>query len=277
MIFVPVLISSKRHCKPAKWWGLWPLHNAKTAHGCLLDAAPHLQPPRVFLIPLVRPQQQMMVDVIGVVTEVKPLGSVKRKTDQVELSRRDITLVDQGCAAGGGCGDPGDARCADNHAVPQLAGWVLCVHAMPGDFCSHAHIPCCSLKTVVVTLWGATAEGPGRELEEQADAAPVVAISSCRVSSYNGVSGMHFDTSSHTCLEGGVQCYAGTAALLAKHKSSAGSFLSIACCAVSSLQRSAVLVNPDLPEATALRQWWESSGCTAATSHVGEGLATAIK
>ncbi|KAI7845557.1 hypothetical protein COHA_000848 [Chlorella ohadii] len=130
--------------------------------------------------------KKMMVDVIGVVTEVKPLGSVKRKTDQVELSRRDITLVDQG------------------------------------------------LKTVVVTLWGATAEGPGRELEEQADATPVVAISSCRVSSYNGVS-------------------------------------------VSSLQRSAVLVNPDLPEATALRQWWESSGCTAATSHVGEGLATAIK
>ena len=49
---------------------------------------------------------------------------------------------------------------------------------------------CRSLKTVVVTLWGGTAEGPGRELEEQAGVAPVVAISSCRVSSYNGVSGM---------------------------------------------------------------------------------------
>lgn len=47
----------------------------------------------------------------------------------------------------------------------------------------------CSLKTVVVTLWGSTAEGPGKELEEQAEMAPVVAISSCRVSSYNGVSG----------------------------------------------------------------------------------------
>lgn len=42
---------------------------------------------------------------------------------------------------------------------------------------------------MVVTLWGSTAEGPGRELEEQAGSAPVVAISSCRVSSYNGVSG----------------------------------------------------------------------------------------
>lgn len=38
---------------------------------------------------------QMLVDVLGVVAEVRPLGSVKRKTDQVELSRRDITLVDQ--------------------------------------------------------------------------------------------------------------------------------------------------------------------------------------
>lgn len=41
---------------------------------------------------------QVLVDLTGVVTEVKPLGSVKRKTDQVELSRRDITLVDQRCA-----------------------------------------------------------------------------------------------------------------------------------------------------------------------------------
>lgn len=42
---------------------------------------------------------QVLVDLVGVVTEVKPLGSVKRKTDQVELSRRDITLVDQRRAA----------------------------------------------------------------------------------------------------------------------------------------------------------------------------------
>lgn len=47
--------------------------------------------------------------------------------------------------------------------------------------------------------------------------------------------------------------------------------------AVSSLQRSAVLVNPDLPEAVALREWYDTTGRGAATSHVGEGLATAIK
>jgi hypothetical protein len=38
---------------------------------------------------------QMTIDILGVVVEVKPLGSVKRKTDQVELSRRDVTLLDQ--------------------------------------------------------------------------------------------------------------------------------------------------------------------------------------
>jgi hypothetical protein len=38
---------------------------------------------------------QMVVDVLGVACEVRPLGSVKRKTDQAELSRRDIVLMDQ--------------------------------------------------------------------------------------------------------------------------------------------------------------------------------------
>lgn len=130
--------------------------------------------------------KKMMVDIVGVVMDVKPLGSVKRKTDQVELSRRDITLVDQ------------------------------------------------SLKTVVLTMWGNAAEAAGREIEELVQQAPVVAITACRVSSYNGVS-------------------------------------------VSSLQRSAVLINPDVPEAVALRQWYDSSGRGAAMSHVGEGLATALK
>jgi replication factor A1 len=93
-------------------------------------------------------------------------------------------------------------------------------------------------------MWGNTAEGVGRELEEAAIAAeqagqapPVVAISSCRVSSYNGVS-------------------------------------------VSSVGRSTVLINPtpeQAPEAAGLREWYEAAGRGAATSHVGEGLATAIK
>ncbi|GAB4813811.1 hypothetical protein N2152v2_000857 [Parachlorella kessleri] len=130
--------------------------------------------------------KKMTVDVIGVVTQVAPLGSVKRKSDSVELSRRDMTLVDQ------------------------------------------------SLKTVVVTLWGSAAEVTGLEVEAAAADSPVVAISACRVSSYNGVS-------------------------------------------VSALTRSAVLLNPELPEAAALRSWYESSGRGQATQHVGEGLESAIK
>lgn len=38
------------------------------------------------------------MDLLGVVTNVGALGSVKRKSDQSELQRRDITLLDQRCA-----------------------------------------------------------------------------------------------------------------------------------------------------------------------------------
>ena len=47
---------------------------------------------------------------------------------------------------------------------------------------------------------------------------------------------------------------------------------------MSSLQRSHVIINPPaLPEAAALRTWWESEGSGAATVHAGAGLATALK
>jgi len=38
--------------------------------------------------------RKALVDVVGVVTEVQPLGSIKRRSDNTELVRRDITLVD---------------------------------------------------------------------------------------------------------------------------------------------------------------------------------------
>lgn len=38
---------------------------------------------------------QAGIDIMGIVTQVGPLGSVKRKSDNSELSRRDITLLDQ--------------------------------------------------------------------------------------------------------------------------------------------------------------------------------------
>lgn len=134
--------------------------------------------------------KKMTIDLLGVVSSASALGSIKRKTDGSEISRRDLTLVDQ------------------------------------------------SLKTVTLTLWGATAEGAGAEIETLANVggeAPIIAVSACRVGSYNGVS-------------------------------------------VSSLQRSHVVINPPaLPEAVALRAWWESEGSGAATVHAGAGLATALK
>ena len=40
---------------------------------------------------------QAGLDIMGIVTHVGPLGSVKRKSDNSELSRRDITMLDQRC------------------------------------------------------------------------------------------------------------------------------------------------------------------------------------
>jgi hypothetical protein len=65
---------------------------------------------------------QMTIDILGVVVEVKPLGSVKRKTDQVELSRRDITLLDQRWAGGAGClGGQGGLKGGLRSRPPALA------------------------------------------------------------------------------------------------------------------------------------------------------------
>ena len=46
---------------------------------------------------------------------------------------------------------------------------------------------------------------------------------------------------------------------------------------LSSLQRSVISLNPELPEAGALREWWEASGRSAALSAAGEGLESAVK
>ncbi len=81
------------------------------------------------------------IDVIGVVTSVGATGSIKRKSDQQEVVRREVTLADE------------------------------------------------SLKTVSLTLWGEKAESDGEKLSAMLEAGqhPVLAVSSCRVGSYNGV------------------------------------------------------------------------------------------
>jgi replication factor A1 len=132
------------------------------------------------------------VDVVGLAVAVAALGSVKRKSDDAELARRDVTLAD---ASG---------------------------------------------RSVTLTLWGATAEGVGAELEAAAAAAaaagappPVLSASSCRVGDYNGVS-------------------------------------------LSSLGRSALTMEPaDGAAADALRAWWAADGSTTTLTPAGEGMAGA--
>ena len=41
----------------------------------------------------------MLVDVLGVVTSVGPMRSIKRKNDGTEFFCRDITIADAGCAS----------------------------------------------------------------------------------------------------------------------------------------------------------------------------------
>jgi len=46
---------------------------------------------------------------------------------------------------------------------------------------------------------------------------------------------------------------------------------------VSTISRSAIATNPDSQEAAALRGWWDATGCTAALTHAGEGLSSALR
>lgn len=78
-----------------------------------------------------------LVDVLGIVKEVTPLGSVKRKSDNTELNRRDVTLVDA------------------------------------------------SSKTVRLTFWGQLGEDL---VSLEGMEAPVISVTSCRVSDFDGVS-----------------------------------------------------------------------------------------
>ena len=44
---------------------------------------------------------------------------------------------------------------------------------------------------------------------------------------------------------------------------------------MSAVQRSDIQINPETPEAQALKQWYDFEGRTASTQHAGEGLANA--
>lgn len=122
-----------------------------------------------------------LVDVIGVVKNVSSTMSIRRKSDNETIPKRDITIADE------------------------------------------------SKKTVVVSLWNDLATNTGQELLNIADNAPVVAIKSLRVGDFQGVS-------------------------------------------LSTISRSVVMINPDMPEAKKLRNWYDFEGKDAAMDSVGSGL-----
>ncbi|PRQ16340.1 putative replication factor A protein [Rosa chinensis] len=124
---------------------------------------------------------KVLVDVIGVVTNVSPTMSIRRKSDNENIPKRDITIADE------------------------------------------------SKKVVVVSLWNDLATGVGQELLDIADQSPVVAIKSLKVGDYQGVS-------------------------------------------LSTLSRSSIFVNPDLPEAKRLKSWYDSEGKEVSMASVGSGM-----
>ncbi|KAI4335903.1 hypothetical protein L6164_014499 [Bauhinia variegata] len=122
-----------------------------------------------------------LVDVVGVVQNVSPSMSIRRKSNNETVPKRDITIADE------------------------------------------------TKKTVVVSLWNDLATGVGQELLDLADKSPIVAIKSLKVGDFQGVS-------------------------------------------LSTISKSAILVNPDIPEAKKLRCWYDSEGKGASMASVGSSL-----
>ncbi|XP_054807507.1 replication protein A 70 kDa DNA-binding subunit B [Prosopis cineraria] len=124
-----------------------------------------------------------LVDVIGVVQNVSPTMSIRRKSNNETVPKRDITIADE------------------------------------------------TKKTVIVSLWNENAINVGQELSDLAGNSPLVAIKSLKVGDFQGVS-------------------------------------------LSTIGRSLVLANPDIPEAKKLRSWYESEGKDASLASMSSGTSS---
>ncbi|XP_027121735.1 replication protein A 70 kDa DNA-binding subunit B-like [Coffea arabica] len=127
-----------------------------------------------------------LVDVIGVVQSVSPTVSIRRKSNNETIPKRDITIADE------------------------------------------------TKKTVVISLWNDLATTVGQELVDMADKSPVVAIKTLKVGDFQGVS-------------------------------------------LSTLSKSVVAINPEIPEAKKLRNWFDSEGKETSLASVGAGLSPTTK
>uniref|UniRef100_A0A5B6ZAT6 Replication protein A subunit n=1 Tax=Davidia involucrata TaxID=16924 RepID=A0A5B6ZAT6_DAVIN len=127
-----------------------------------------------------------IVDIIGVVQNVSPTMSIRRKINNETIPKRDITIADE------------------------------------------------TKKTVVVSLWNDLATSIGQELLDIADKSPIVAIKSLKVGDFQGVS-------------------------------------------LSTLSKSIVVINPDVPESKKLRSWYDSEGKETSMASVGSGMSPTTK
>ncbi|KAI3685030.1 hypothetical protein L6452_34261 [Arctium lappa] len=129
--------------------------------------------------------QKELVDIIGVVQNVAPTMSIRRKIDNETIPKRDIIIADA------------------------------------------------TKKTVVVSLWNVLATDIGQKLLDMADESPIVAIKSLRVSDFQGVS-------------------------------------------LSTLGKSIIEINPDIPESKKLRSWYCSEGKETSMESVGAGMSPSL-
>ncbi|CAN1176608.1 Replication protein A 70 kDa DNA-binding subunit B [Linum perenne] len=127
-----------------------------------------------------------LVDVIGVVQSVSPTLSIRRKSDNEPIPKRDVVIADE------------------------------------------------SKKTVIVSLWNELATTTGQELLDMADKSPVVAIKALKVGDFQGVT-------------------------------------------LSTVGKTMLQVNPDIPESKQLRSWYDSDGKHSLMAPIGSGMSPSIK
>lgn len=124
--------------------------------------------------------QKLPVDIVGVVTDVGSLGSIKRKQDDTEFVRRcelDFRVIVLYVHTAGNTSIHRTYLSAHN-GDPRFSSCT--------DVCRDITLVDDTRKSVIITLWREQAEKLGGELEQLQN--PVVVMTKMRVGDYNGVS-----------------------------------------------------------------------------------------
>lgn len=198
------------------------------------------------------------VDVLGLALDVAALGSVKRKSDETELARRDVTLLDAS-------GKTVTLTLWGKHAEEEGAALEQAKNGGgSGEVDGAAGTPCCP---------------------------PVLSVSHCRVGDYNGEDGIWCCFERRREKERGKKRRRekeeqrkekkktdsfGEKKKKKKNSKSQNLLPLFSGVSLSALGRSVVAVDPtDSPQADALRLWWEEEGKDCTPSAAGEAALAA--